>query len=296
MKSFIALLFLALSSVVVFSQQSKTEDKVILFAVLNAGGTLEPIAFLKEGEFKDSIDGAQEPDILKAFHERYFRPKTAYQLVFGGANAGTVTVKSSDPTAECERHTAHAIVSSTRAKMSATVMGLAVSPGFKVDGSGTRRAATPLEKTEIESLVREEFAKNKVSAAALRKLRSRNLTAVDVNEDDLVEFVGTYWVAPTTKTRSLLFFIAEKFGTEFQITYSDFGTVRQEDTMSDDITVVDTGVGHEMLLDVLDFNNDGVSEIFTYEPSFEGGGFNAYRKQGGKWTRVYEGANYRCAF
>ena len=181
MKPVIALLLLALSSGVVFPQQSKAEEKVILFAVLNAGGTLEPIAFLKDGEFKDSIDGAQEPDVLKAFHERYFKPKTAYQLVFGGANAGTVTVKSSDPNSECERHTAHAIVSSTRAKMSATVMGLAVSPAFKVEGSGTRRAATALEKTEIESLVREEFAKNKVSGAALKKLRSRNLTAVDVN-------------------------------------------------------------------------------------------------------------------
>ena len=294
MKPAIALLVLALSSSVAFAQQAKQNERVVLFAVLNSGGTLEPIAYMEEGEFKGAIDGAQEPDVLKRFHDRYFKPKTAYQLIFGGANSGSVTVTSSDPSSECERHTAKTTVAGR--KVTGNVLALAVSTGFKVSGSGTRRAATPLEKAEIDSLARDEFVKNKIGAAALKKLRAKNLTAVDVNKDDIVEFVGSYWVAPTTKTRSLLFFIAEKFGTEYRITYSDFGTVKEEDTMSNDIISVDTGVGHELLLDLLDYDNNGSSEIFTYEASFEGAGFNAYRKSGDKWTRVYEGVNYRCGF
>lgn len=294
MKPAIALLLLAFSSTLAVAQQAKQDNKVVLFAVLHSGTTIEPIAYIKEGEFKDAIDGAQEPDVLTAFHQRYFKPKTPYNLIFGGVNAGIVTVKSSDPSAECERHTADTTILSPRTKLTGNVMALAVSPGFKLVGNGTRRAATPNERTEIESLVRDAFSKNNVSSAALRRLRSRNLTAVDFNSDDLPEFVGSYWVATTAKTRSLLFFIAEKFDTEYRITYSDFGTVRQEDTMGNDLTAVDGGVGHEVLLDLLDFNGDGINEIFTYEPSFEGAAFNAYRKVGDKWTKVYEGTNYRC--
>jgi hypothetical protein len=66
--------------------------------------------------------------------------------------------------------------------------------------------------------------------------------------------------------------------------------------MSQEISAVDNGVYHERLLDVLDLNNDGVAEVFTYIQSFEGAGFNAYRRANGKWVNIYEGSNYHCAF
>jgi hypothetical protein len=55
-------------------------------------------------------------------------------------------------------------------------------------------------------------------------------------------------------------------------------------------------VHHERLLDVLDIDNDGTAEVFTYIQSFEGAGFNAYRRSGGKWTKIYDGANYHCGY
>ena len=274
-----------------------TPDRHIIFAVLNNGSTLEPIGYLEDKKLDDAIDGASEADVLASFHKRYFKPKTSYQLIFGGANAGLAAVKSSDPNQECERHTARAVVSSTKARLKGNVMALAVSSTYKPAGSGTRRPPTPLERTEIESLVRAELVKNKVAAAVARKLRYQNLTAIDVDKDDDVEFIGSYWVQPTLKTRSLLFFIAEKgIDGRYKLVTKEFASMKEEDTMSNDITAVDTGIGHELLLDTLDIDGDGTSEIFTYQASFEGAGFNVYRRERGNWTRIFETSNYRCAF
>src|SRR5215207_7528604 len=161
--------------------QTKQAEKPIIFAVLNDGTTLEPIGYLVDKKIEDAIDGGGEPDVLGLFHRRYFKPRTSYQLVFGGANAGLAAVKSSDPNEECARHTAKAMVSSTRAKLKGNVMALAVSSSLKLPGDGTRRTPTPAERTGIESLVRAELVKNKVAPAVARKLRYQNLTAIDVD-------------------------------------------------------------------------------------------------------------------
>jgi hypothetical protein len=67
--------------------------------------------------------------------------------------------------------------------------------------------------------------------------------------------------------------------------------------MSGEITALDEGIYHEMLLDTLDYDADGTGEIFTHVRSFEGAGFMVYKRgAGGKWTKVFEGSNYHCAF
>jgi len=45
-----------------------------------------------------------------------------------------------------------------------------------------------------------------------------------------------------------------------------------------------------------EIKSDGTGEIFTYVQSFEGAGFNAYRRASGKWTQSFETSNYHCAF
>jgi len=232
----------------------KLPPSPVIFAVLYEGKTLEPIAYVKDKKLEPAVDGSSDAGDLAAFHKNYFKPKTSYQLIFGGANAGLVTVKSANPELECSRHTAQAATSSTRARLKGNVMAMAASPTLKPNGKGIRRLPTAAERTEIESLVREELSKQKVPAAALKKLRYQNLTAVDVDGDDVVEFVGSFWVERTTKTRSLLFFIAEKGADEkYHFGVSDFSTIEEKDTMSEDITTVDSGVYHELLLDLLDF-------------------------------------------
>jgi hypothetical protein len=176
-------------------------------------------------------------------------------------------------------------------------MTLAAEKGFKLAANGTRRRPTAEEKTAVEKLVRAEYARNKVSAANLKALRYQNLTALDVDGDGAAEFVGSYWVAAGDKERDLLFFIARKgSGGDLVFGYSEFSKVTPDDVMSSELKDMDGGIGHELLIDVLDVDGDGTAEIFTIAKAFEGDNFHAYKLAGGKWTRVFETYNYRCAY
>jgi hypothetical protein len=271
--------------------------KAVIFAVLNNGTSVEPIAYVERGKLTGAIDGATEQKELTLFHKTYFKPKTAYRLIFGGANAGTATVKSSDPKAECGNFLAEVTVASTTTKLNGFVMALATDAVSKKAGSGVRRRPTPAERTEIESLVSREFANQKVPAAARKNLHSQNLTALDVDNDKNADFIGSYWVETGKTSRTLLFFIAQKNDKgKYRFGFMEARTIKLEEVMSGEIKTVDDGILHEVLLDAFDYDNDGVSEIFTYTPSFEGAGFNVYKLENGSWKRAFEGSNYHCGY
>ena len=95
----------------------------------------------------------------------------------------------------------------------------------------------------------------------------------------------------------MLFFIADKGANgKYTFGYSEYKPVKKDEVMSEEITMLDTGIYNELLLDVYDYDGDGTGEIFTYTQSFEGAGFNAYRREGGKWAKVFEGSNYDCPY
>ena len=291
---FLCLLVLLSLALPVFAQRGR---KPVIFAVLNNGANLEPIAYVEKGKLESAVDGAAEAAELTLFHKAYFKPKSSYRLIFGGANAGTATVVKSDASAECSKHMAQATVNSTKTKLGGFVMALATDATIKNAGSGVRRRPTVEERNQIEALVRAEFKNQKLSAAAIKTLKSQNLTALDVDNDQKADFVGSYWVATGSKERALLFFIAQKNSAgKYEFGYSSFGRIKQEDVMSEDLKTVDEGTLHEVLLDVFDYDDDGVSEIFTYSPSFEGASFYAYKRSRGKWEKAFETANYHCAY
>ena len=62
-----------------------------------------------------TANGSDEASIIAAFNKTYYKPGTVYKLIFGGANAGTVTVKSSDAKAECSKNIATATTRRIRA-------------------------------------------------------------------------------------------------------------------------------------------------------------------------------------
>lgn len=273
----------------------KASPKPIIFAVTDDGQRIEPIAGVNNGKLIETVDGGAEDSLLKTFAEAYYKPKTNYRLIFGGADAGTVTIKSFDTTSECGKNMAQITLNSTKAKLKGSVMALATNVESK--GSGLRRMPTSAERAEIEKLVRTEFTKQKISAKALKTLRYQNLTALDVDNDKNVEFVGSYWVVPSATTRALLFFIAEKNKSgKYVLAQSKYNLTKQADVMSKNIKDVDDGIYHELLLDALDFDGDGVSEIFTIGNGFEGVSFYVYGREAGKWKMIFEGGNYHCAY
>jgi hypothetical protein len=299
-KTLVCLLIVILSISPLAAQKRKTvaaKAKPIIFAVLNDGKTLEPIAVIEKGALAQASDGGDDSKKINAFTKMYYKPNAAYRLVFGGVDAGTVTVKSSDASAECARNMAEVTTVSKTAKLSGLVMGLATSAPTNKTAKSVRRLPTPTERAEIEALVRAEFTKQKVAGSALKNLRYHNLTALDVDNDGSAEMVGSFWVETSATERALLFFIADKNADgKYSFGYSDFKLVKEDEVMSGNIKALDNGIYNELLLDVLDYNGDKTGEIFTYLQAFEGAGFNAYKREGGKWVKAFEGSNYHCGF
>lgn len=291
-------LILGLVTVADAQRRAAAPAKTVIFAVLNDGKAIEPIGYIgAKGVMTPAIDGASESAVLTAFHRTYFAKAKMFPLIFGGKVSGNVTVISSNPRGECVNYLATVTTKATRTPLKGNIMALATNAKIAKPGSGIRRLPSPAERAEIEALVRDMFVKDGISAEIAKDLKYHNLTALDVNSDGQAEMVGTFWVEPTATERQLLFFIAE-LGSDkkYRFGYAESKKVKQEDTMSEDIKDVDTGVYHERLLDIFDIDDDGDSEIFSYVMSFEGAGFNVYKRQGDGWVTHFEGSNYHCGY
>lgn len=272
---------------------AQTKPAPIIFAVINGGTSLEPIALIEKGKLVAPAGGDADTAELTAFNKSYLRKGTAYKLVFGGANGGTATVKSSNPTSECARNIGEATTKALKTPLKGFVMALATNAAIK-NTTSFRRKPTAAEKAEADALAKAEFAKHKLSP---KVLRFHNLTALDLENDGKPELVGSYWVEIDKLTRGLLFFIAGQGSNgKYSVGYQEYRSIDQGSVMSGAIKDVDDGVYHELLLDVFDYDGDGTSEIFTHSQSFESGNFNAYRRSGGKWTRIYDFSNYHCGY
>jgi hypothetical protein len=272
------------------------KPKPIIFAVLDDGKTLEPIAEINKGELVQTAGGDGDPKVLNPFVNAYYKPNSTYNLIFGGQVNGSVTVKSSDPKSDCGKNLATVTYQSPKAKLKGMVMGLATNQTVAKTATGVRRLPTPAERSEIETLVRAEFSKQGVSSAALKNLKYYNLTALDTDSDGTAEMVGSFWVESSAKERNLLFFIAERdAGGKYKFGYSEYNKVTPDDVMSGELKALDE-LGGELLLDAFEYNGDKSAEIFTIRRAFEGNNFHVYSRQNGEWKRVFEGYNYHCAF
>jgi hypothetical protein len=267
-------------------------SRKIVFAVLNDGKTIEPIGYVSsKGALSETVNGSGEAAALKSFSNSYFKKGTSYALVFGGTNSGTVTVKSSNVGTECAKNTAD--VTTKGANLKGLVMGLATNLATKSPAS-TRRKPTAGEKTAADALAKAEFAKEKLTP---QTLHFQNLTAINVGGANGDTLVASYWIDIDAKTRGLLFYIATKGSNgKYTVSYREYRKVDQADVMSGNISAVDEGIYHELLLDYLDINGDGVAEIFTYQQGFEGAGFTAFERKAGRWQKAYEFNNYHCGF
>lgn len=283
-----------------FSQKrAKTKPaakpKPIVFAVLDDGKMLEPIGEIDKGELVDTSASGGDEKVTAAFVKNYYKPNSTYNLIFGGQANGKVTVKSSSPNSDCGKNLATVTTQSAKAKLKGMVMGLATNQTAIKPAKGVRRLPTAAERSEIESLVRDEFTKQSVAANALKKLQYYNLTALDVDDNGNAEMVGSFWVESSPKERNLLFFIAEKDSDgKYKFGYSEYGKVTPDQIMSGELKDLDE-LGGESLLDVLEYNGDTTAEVFTISRAFEGNNFHVYSRRDGKWTRVFEGYNYHCA-
>lgn len=272
----------------------KAAPRPVIFAVLNDGSSLEPIGYVSKGKLAEPVNGSDADNLIKAFSDTYYKTGTVYKLIFGGGNAGTAKVKSTNAKTECAKNTANATVTSSKVSLKGLIMGLATNAPIKSTNAVYRRKPTSEEKAEMDALAKAEFLKEKLTA---KTLHYQNLTALDPDNDGKPDFVASYWIEIDKLTRGLLFFIASKGSDgKYKVGYREYRSVDQANVMSGNISAVDEGVYHELLLDAFDYDGDGSGEIFTYQQGFEGAGFAAYKRNGTKWSKVYEFNNYHCGF
>ncbi len=273
----------------------KATPKSVIFAVVDDGKRIEPIAYVDKGKLSASATG-EDPDAAQAaFVKSYYTPKAPYSIIFGGAPDGRLLINKAGE-GECAGNSAEVSATPSKAVLKGFVMALATNAPVKAAKS-VRLRPTTAERSEIESLVRAEFAKQNTPAESLKTLRYHNLTGLDIDGDGKAEMVGSYWVAPKADERRLLFFIAEKAASgKYQITHGEYNAFTPDKVMSGELKDLDEGIYHTLLLDVFDYDSDGTGEIFTTSQAFEGRNFAVYRREKGKWSKAFEAYNYRCGY
>src|SRR5690606_426457 len=113
-RALLAACFAVIISAVPASAQQKADAgrRPTIFAVLNDGKTLEPIAHLEGTKPVPTVSGADEATEIAKFNAVYYPKGLSYRLIFGGNNAGTVKVEGSNPDSDCGKNLAEAAVTS----------------------------------------------------------------------------------------------------------------------------------------------------------------------------------------
>jgi hypothetical protein len=187
----------------------------------------------------------------------------------------------------------------TPAKLNQNVMALATNSESLGKTRGTRRSPTPAERAALMPLVQAAYKQKGLPAALLPGLTTMNLTAVDLDNDGKSELIGSFIVKKQKggAARYALFLFAEPQGSSYRTTVLQYDRYTKADLMEGAaITAIDNGVYVERLVDAIDLDNDGVSEVVAVRDGLEGDGYFIYKKQGGSWTKAYEFSNYRCGF
>jgi hypothetical protein len=262
----------------------QSSSKKILFAVLDDGKRIEPVGFVQSGKFVASGEG-KDPGMGGEVNP-YLAAGKSYTLVFGGSADGTTKVVK-QITGECAGKSAE--VTSTKTSLKGYVMAVASDGPFALKTPAYRRLPTDAERAAVEKLVRDEFTKQKVPADALKTLNYLNLTAIDLERNGNPDLIGSYWVSPKDTERALLYVVVEMDSSKnYKLTYSEF--------MSGNVKDLDSGMYHNLLLDYVDIDGDGVGEIVNTAQAFEGRNFSVLKRSGGIWNRIHESYNYRCGY
>ncbi len=279
----------------------KKSGNMILFAVSqnNSRSFIDPIVIIKDGKYTHPPAGDASTSQLTRFANTYYREGQQYRLLFGGGEAGTVTIKQWNLRKTCSRSEADAQIDG-EAKISGKVMGLATNSKEIGKRSRSRRFPTQQERSAAESVIKKLFKQKGVTDAQIKDgLTKVNLTATDLNGDKKAELIATYLVKPANGAKSahVLFSIIEPDGKTYKVGTSQYGQITAKDIGSETLLdeLGDSALA-EVLVDQIDLDKDGTAEVIIADLTKEGVVYKIFKKEKKGWQRAYEFANYRCAF
>ncbi len=279
------------------AERRQVAADVVIFVVTRSDekAYVDPLVIITRGKLL--APAAATSREFARFASRYYRAGRKYRLLFGGAEAGSLMLKERTGT-DCLGAQSGAELE-TNARINGLVMAIATESQALGQKTASRRAPTPSERAAVSELGRSQFRAKAVPAAALEKMETINMTAMDLNRDGRVEIVASFLAETDANGKTLhqLFLIAEPAGATFKPALTRYRRTSQKDLPGGgSLGDVKKYALTEVLADQLDMDRDGTAEVITATKGYEGVTYKIYRKVKGEWKVGYEVYNYRCAF
>jgi hypothetical protein len=255
---------------------AQTRKPTMVFAVSaeSGDGSMDAVVLIKGKQLLVPFSDEQK-DRQKKIAEEYFAAGRTYRLIFGGGEAGSVTVKKWSE--GC--NSVHAEVSSaTSATLGGQVRALATNSDSLGKRAGTRRAPTEAERSAVMTLVKNIYRQHRTPANLIAAIKVTNLTATDIDGDGKYELVGSFTSAAKNKFERDLFLIAKSQGTGMRADLAKFQAYQPPP---------ETFLYSIDFIDQLDLDGNGVGEVFAVQGAFDGYSYVIFKKVGGRWREIY---------
>lgn len=227
-----------------------------------------------------------------AFAKEYFATGKTYRLVFGGGDAGTVTVRKWSE--GCNNIHSEVTVNSS-AKLGGQVRALATNSASLGKRASSRRAPTEAERDGVLKFVRTIYRQRRTPANLLNSIKVTNLTATDIDGDGRPEFVGSFMLTTRGRARAGsegpitferdVFLIAKGDSSSMRADFAKFQAYKPPPEQF--LSSID-------YVDQVDVDGDGVGEVFTIQGGFDAYAYVIFKKVGGRWREVYQGIGDAC--
>lgn len=275
------------------SVTAQTRQPVIVFAISGESGegNMDAVAVVSGRQFKPPYREENKQDET-AFAKKYFATGKTYRLMFGGGEAGSVTVKK---WSEGCNNIHSEVTMAGGPLLGGQVRALATNSDSLGKHASSRRAPSAEERAAVLKLVRTIYRQRRTPANLLNSIKVTNLTATDIDGDSKPEFVGSFML--TTRGRG-------SGGSEGPINFErDLFLIAKGDTTSvrgDFVKVQAYRPPPEQFLssidyvDQLDVDGDGIGEVFTIQGGFDAYAYVIFKKVAGRWREVYQGIGDAC--
>ena len=272
------------SKVVLTNNRRAPQDEgTVIFSVTKYGNEpafVEPIVIIRGGKYiAPPVDGPES--VTKKFTETFFHPGRRYRVVFGGGDAGTLSVvKEIEP--GCIGLTAE-VQLQTSARIGGQVEALAVSSDDIGRGESFRRAPTEEERAAALTIARRIYVQRRVTAALIKKMSTVNLTAIDLERDGKAELIGSFQIRDAKYISYDLFVIFEATAAgNYKAALSWYNRGDEENYES------------RRLGDAVDLDGDGIAEVIVENSYYESNDYVIYKRQGVNWRPIYTGGGGGC--
>src|SRR3954469_2138531 len=109
------------------ASQEGNPKGTVLFVVSSQqvlGAYVVPFVIIEQGQFNPPVAGDSDANELNSFAKSYYAKGSKYRVLFGGGEAGSLTIKKSNKDSECGKSSADVTLQS-RARLNKNVMALA---------------------------------------------------------------------------------------------------------------------------------------------------------------------------